>query len=279
MRHFTTLLLVLCMFTSFAQYDVDPITEGMECTSITIGKRASADGSVMTSHTDDSHRSRTNMLVEPAKDHQPGEKQTLYNRVWAKNEPGKMARYRNDSVGQIDQVAHTYQFLNTAYPCVNEKQLAIGESTFGGRAELKSDKGLIDCQRLCMLMLQRCTTARQAIQMAGDLLKRYGWIDAGECLTIADKNEVWHLEIVGPGKDKVGAVWVAQRVPDDHIAVNANASTIREINLKDKDYFMASDNVYEVAKKLGYWDGKNKKDFKNKLRKFNNYGTKTQKNF
>lgn len=243
------------IFMSSAQI-VDPITEGMECTSITIGKKASADGSVMTSHTDDSHRSRTNILVEPAKDHGQGERQTLYKRVWAPNEPGKMARYANIPVGDIPQAAHTYQFLNTAYPCVNEHQLAIGESTFGGRAELKSDSGLIDCQRLCMLLLQRCTTAREAIRTAGVLLKEYGWIDAGECLTIADKNEVWHLEILGPGKGKVGAVWAAQRVPDDHVAVNANASTIREINLKDKDYFMASDNVYSLAKENGWWDGK-----------------------
>ena len=241
---------------AMAQCPIDPITEGMECTSITVGKRASADGSVMTSHTDDSHRSRTNIMVEPAADHQKGEKQTLYKRVWAKNEPGKMARYEDVPVGEIDMPAHTYQFFNTAYPCVNEKQLAIGESTFGGRAELKSDKGLIDCQRLCMLLLQRCSTAREAIRTAGELLKQYGWIDAGECLTIADKNEVWHLEILGPGKDKVGAVWAAQRVPDEHVAVNANASTIREINLKDKDYFMASDNVYSLAQEMGWWDGK-----------------------
>ena len=251
-----TLVAFLSIMIASAQNEVDPITEGMECTTITVGKKASADGSVMTSHTDDSHRSRTNIMVEPAQDHQTGEKQTLYKRQWAKREAGQMARYENIPVGEIDQVAHTFQFLNTAYPCVNEKQLAIGESTFGGRAELKSDSGLIDCQRLCMLMLQRCSTARQAIKMAGELLKQYGWIDAGECLTIADKNEVWHLEILGPGKDKLGAVWAAQRVPDDHVAVNANASTIREINLKDKDYFMASDNVYSLAKENGWWDGK-----------------------
>ncbi len=249
------ILMSIGSYMSSAQI-IDPVTEGMECTSITIGKKASADGSVMTSHTDDSHRSRTNIMVEPAKEHGQGERQTLYKRVWAPNEPGKMARYADIPVGDIPQAAHTYQFLNTAYPCVNEHQLAIGESTFGGRGELKSDSGLIDCQRLCMLLLQRCTTAREAIRTAGELLKKYGWIDAGECLTIADKNEVWHLEILGPGKGKVGAVWAAQRVPDDHVAVNANASTIREINLKDKDYFMASDNVYSLAKENGWWDGK-----------------------
>ena len=131
-------------------------------------------------------------------------------------------------------MSHTYAYLNTAYPCINEKQLAISESTFGGRAGLKSDNGLIDCQRLCTLMLERCSTAREAIAVAGDLLKEYGWIDAGECLTIADKNEVWHLEILGCGKGNKGAVWAAQRVPDEHVSVNANASTIKEIDTADK---------------------------------------------
>ena len=182
-----------------AQSVVDLESDGMECTSITVGKKASADGSVMTSHTDDSHRSRTNIYVTPAQDYERGEMQPLYKREWAKKQqPGQMQRYDNILIGEIPQVDHTYQFLNTAYPCVNEAQLAIGESTFGGRSELKSDSGLIDCQRLCMLLLQRCCTAREAIETAGVLLKKYGWIDAGECLTIADKDEVWHLEILGP---------------------------------------------------------------------------------
>lgn len=240
----------------------DELIAGMECTTVTVGKKASADGSVMTSHTDDSGRSRTNIIVEKAADHPDGAMETMYLRRWAKHEEGKMNRYENVPIGEIPQVAHTYQYLNTAYPCVNEKQLAIGESTFGGRSELKSDSGLIDCQRLCKLMLERCSTAREAIKMAGDLLKRYGWIDAGECLTIADKNEVWHLEIMGPGKDKVGAVWAAQRVPDDHVAVNANASTIREIDLKNKDFFMASDNVYSLAEENGWWSKKSGETFK-----------------
>ena len=246
----TLLLLALASIIASAQdnsFEYDPITDGMECTSITVGKKASADGSVITSHTDDSHRTRTNMLVEKAADHKKGEMVTMYKRQWAKKVEGKMDKYENIEIGEIPQVNHTYQFLNTAYPCVNEKQLAIGESTFSGRPELKSDEGLIDCQRLCMLMLQRCTTAREAIIMAGDLLEKYGWNDAGECLTIADKNEVWHFEVLGPGKGKVGAVWAAQRVPDDHISVNANASRIRRIDLNDKDFFMASKNVYSLA--------------------------------
>lgn len=221
------------------------------CTSITVGKLASSDGSVMTSHTDDSHRTRSWMDIVPAKDHAKGATTPMYKRTAC--DSFAMPTYKHTEIGQIPQVEHTYQFINTAYPSMNEHQLAIGESTFGGRDELQSDEGLIDCQRLDQLMLERCTTARQAIRMAGELTKEYGWNDAGECLTIADKNEVWHFEIVGPGKGKVGAVWVAQRVPDDHISVNANASTIKEIDLDNEDYFMASENIYEVAKENGWW--------------------------
>lgn len=222
------------------------------CTSITVGKDASEDGSVMTSHTDDSHRTRSWMDITPAKDHDKGAKTPMYNRT--ASDSFAMPTYKHEEIGQIPQVDHTYQFINTAYPSMNEHQLAIGESTFGGRDELQSDEGLIDCQRLDQLMLERCTTAREAIRMADKLTKEYGWNDAGECLTIADTKEVWHFEIVGPGKGKTGAVWVAQRVPDDHISVNANASTIKEIDLDNEDYFMASDNIYEVAKANGWWE-------------------------
>ncbi|MBP5614624.1 MAG: C69 family dipeptidase, partial [Bacteroidales bacterium] len=94
---------------------------------------------------------------------------------------------------------------------------------------------------------------RDAIRTADTLTKKYGWRDAGECLTIADRNEVWHLEIYGPGKGRRGALWVAQRVPDDHIAVNANASTIKEIDPKNSDYFLCSDNIYQLALDSGWW--------------------------
>jgi dipeptidase len=222
------------------------------CTSITVGKEASNDGSVMTSHTDDSHRTRSWMDIKPSKIQ--GEEATIVMFKREAYDSLDMPTYRHTPIGEIPQVAETFGYLNTAYPCLNEKQLAIGESTFGGRDILQSDEGLIDCQRLCQLMLQRCTTARGAIKMADELTKKYGWNDAGECLTIADKKEVWHFEIVGPGKGKTGAIWAAQRVPDDHISVNANASTIKEIDLKDSDYFMASENIHQVAKDSGWWN-------------------------
>jgi len=229
------------------------------CTVITVGKKASIDGSVMNSHTDDSHRTRSEILVEPPKKHQKGELEDMFKRV-SSNEFA-MPTYKNIKIGGIPNVPETFGFINSAYPCMNTKQLAIGESTFGGRPELQSDSGLIDCQRLAMLMLQRCSTARQAIKMADELTKKYGWNDGGEMLSISDTKEVWHFEIVGPGKGKIGAIWVAQRVPDDHISVNANASTIKEIDLNKPDYFMASSNIYDVALKNSWWDG-NKANFK-----------------
>ncbi|MFH1000168.1 MAG: C69 family dipeptidase [Bacteroidota bacterium] len=222
------------------------------CTSITVGKLATFDGSVMTSHTDDSHRTRSEMNIIPAKKYNATDVSKMYKRV--KDDTKAMPSYKHIEIGSIPQIEKTNGFINTAYPSMNDKQLAMGESTFGGRDELQSDAGLIDCQRLCQLLLERCSTAREAIELSGVLLEKYGWNDAGECLTISDPKEVWHLEIVGPGAGKVGAVWAAQRVPDNHISVNANASTIKEIDLENADYFMASKNVYQLARENGYWN-------------------------
>lgn len=246
---------VLIIFhAAYAQIDQSDWNMGFPegCTSITAGKNATVDGSVITSHTDDSHRTRSWIDITPAMDHPEGSMVNMYKR--AACDTFAMPTYAHHKIGEIPQVKHTFQYVNTAYPSLNEKQLAIGESTFGGREALQSDDGLIDCQRLCQLMLERCTTAREAIMLADELTKEYGWNDAGECLTIADKNEVWHFEIVGPGKGKTGAVWAAQRVPDEHISVNANASTIKEMYLDNKDYFMASDNIFEVAQVNGWYD-------------------------
>jgi dipeptidase len=222
------------------------------CTTLTAGRKATADGSVITSHTDDSHRTRSWMDVIPAKKHAKGATMPMYLRV--ASDSFAMPTYSHIPIGEIPQLRQTHQYLNTAYPSMNQFQLGIGESTFGGREELQSDSGLIDCQRLCRLMLERCKTAREAIELAGELTARYGWNDYGECLTIADKKEVWHFEIVGPGKGKTGSVWVAQRVPDGHISVNANASTVKEIKLSDPEHYMASDNIYSVARDAGWWN-------------------------
>jgi len=225
------------------------------CTTITAGKLATADGSVITSHTDDSHRTRSWVDIIQGKEHKSGATVPVYKRV--PYDSFAMPTYKHIQIGDIPQVEETYGYINTAYPCMNKYQVGIGESTFGGHRELQSDEGLIDCQRLCQFMLERSKTAREAIQLAGELTGEYGWNDYGECLTISDKNEVWHFEIVGPGKGKKGSVLAAQRVPDDHISVNANASRIMEIDLNDPDHFMASENVFAVAKENGWWDEDN----------------------
>lgn len=221
------------------------------CTTITVGKKASADGSVITSHTCDSHRTRSWMDIMPAKSFKKGDKAVLRKRV--KTDSLAMPAYAHPVVGEIPQVKETFGFINTAYPAMNDQQLAVGESTFGGRESLISDKGLIDCQALNRLMLERCTTAREAILLADELTTKYGWIDVGECLTIADKEEVWHFEIVGCGRGKIGSIWAAQRVPDGHVSVNANASRIRQVDLSDEEYYMASKNLTQVAQDSGWW--------------------------
>ena len=226
--------------------------EARPCTSIMVGCLASTDGSVMTSHTCDSHRTGSGIVVVPHAKHAPGSVVALTKRC--DDDTGPMPRYGRTPTGSIPQAGETFGYLAPAYACMNERQLAIGESTFEGREELVSDKGLIDCETLTRLMLERAATAREAIRIGGELLKQFGWCDLGEALTIADPQEVWVLEIIGPGKDQVGVIWAAQRVPDDHVSVVANASRIGEIDLAKPDFFLASENVVQVARERGYWD-------------------------
>ncbi|MBR5093299.1 MAG: C69 family dipeptidase [Bacteroidales bacterium] len=227
--------------------------EGQSCTSIMVGKRASTDGSVITSHTCDG-RYRTWMYMEPAADHEAGAVHTVRR--------GTMhTAYRSDTtgvreVGTIPQVAHTYAYLNAAYPCLNEHQLAIGETTFSGPDTLVNKKGMFTIEELERVALMRCTTAREAIHLIGSLVKQYGYGDGGECITIADRSEVWQMEILGEGPAKVGGVWAAQRVPDDHVAVSANIPRIGKLQRDNPDYFLCSDNIEAVAKKYKLWDGK-----------------------
>jgi dipeptidase len=164
--------------------------------------------------------------------------------------------------GEIPQVEETYAFLNVAYPCMNEHQLAIGETTIGGRRELYNPDGMFIIEEIERLMLERCTNARDAIRLAGELVKKYGYSDSGECITIADPKEVWHFEIFGAGPLEIGAVWAAVRIPDDHVGVSANIPRIAELNLDDPDHYMASENVFSVAEEMGWWDPKSKEPFK-----------------
>ncbi|MBQ9177913.1 MAG: C69 family dipeptidase [Prevotella sp.] len=249
-------LFVLLNVTSvFAQPD-ETTREGMSrmsCTSIMVGKKASADGSVMTSHTCDSWY-RTWMQIVPAKEYKNDTVTAIYDgRMHTQSPQDSTKMYRK---GIIPQVKKTYRYLDTAYPCLNEKQLAIGETTISGRDTLRNKKGMFMIEELERIVLERCSTARQAITLMGELVKKYGYGDSGECLTIADKNEVWIFEIFGEGPKNIGGVWAAVRIPDEHIAVSANISRIGTIDVNNKDMYMASDNVFNVAKKLKLWDGK-----------------------
>lgn len=229
------------------------IIDGQSCTSIMVGKKATTDGSVITSHTCDG-RYRTWMSVEPAANHKAGSVHTVRK--------GTMhTAYRDDTTGvriagTIPQVRHTYAYLNTAYPCLNEKQLAIGETTFGGPDTLVNKNGMFLIEELERVALMRCDNARDAIRLIGSLVREYGYCDGGECITIADRNEVWQMEILGEGPDRIGGIWAAQRIPDDHVGVSANIPRIGRLQRDNPDYFICSDNIEQVARRYGLWDGK-----------------------
>ena len=228
------------------------------CTSIMVGRKASADGSVMTSHTCDSWY-RTWMQQVPPADYPRDTVMSVYRGRMHTEYPASMDGVTK--AGEIPQARHTFGLLDTAYPCLNERQLAMGETTYGGRDTLRNDKGMFMIEELQRVALQRCTTAREAIKLMGRLIKEYGYGDSGECLTIADPKEVWIFEVQGQGPDSIGGVWAAQRIPDDHIAVSANISRIGRINTADTTNYLASANVKKIALDLGLWDGKEEFSF------------------
>jgi dipeptidase len=229
------------------------------CTSIMVGKLASTDGSVITCHTCDGNY-RTWVKIEPAAEHFEGTKAKIYTGLMHTETSWDLRGITEK--GEIPQVPNTYGFLNTAYPSMNEHQLAFGETTIDGRPELRNTDGMFMIEELERIALQRCTNARDAIRLIGNLVKEHGYGDDGECITIADKKEVWHFEIFGEGLLKKGAIWAAVRIPDDHIGISANIPRIAELDLDDADYYMASDNVYSYAEKKGWWDPNSGEPFK-----------------
>lgn len=242
--------------STYAQYsdiDNDGPGYGENCTTIMVGRLASTDGSVMTSHSCDGNY-RTWLEIFP---HQKYDKGTMHPVYWGmlhSEESRDMSKVTKK--GEIQEIAETYAFLNTAYPCLNEKQLAIGETTIYGREELINVNGLFLIEELEKIALQRCSTAREAITLIGKLAEEYGYADLAECITIADPKEVWQLEIAGSGKGKPSAIWCAQRIPDGNVGVCANIPRISIIDFRNQDSFMYSTDLQSVAKKLGYWDGK-----------------------
>jgi dipeptidase len=229
------------------------------CTSIEVGRLASTDGSVMTAHTCDGNYRQWVNLVPHAK-YPAGAKNKIYSGKMHTETPVEMRNVKE--TGEIPQIAETYAFLNTAYPAMNEAGLAIGETTIGGRRELYNPEGMFMIEEIERIVLERCQTAREAIKLAGELIKTYGYGDAGECITIADAKEVWHFEVFGEGPLQKGGVWAAVRIPDDHVGVSANIPRISELDLKNPDRYMASENVIKLAEEMGWYDAKKGEPFK-----------------
>ena len=217
---------------------------GMACTNFVVGKDASVDGSTMVSYAADSYSLYGFLRHSPAADYPEGAVREVKD--WDTGKP----------LCTIPQVAHTYNVVGN----MNEHQLTIGETTWGGRPELEIGEG-IDYGSLIYIALERCKTAREAIKCMTDLVAEYGYASSGETFSIADPNEVWLMELIGKGKVEKGAVWVATRIPDDCIAAHANQARFTTINFKDKENWMWSKDVVKFARKQGYYTGKKDEDF------------------
>ena len=216
--------------------------EAEACTNLIVGKNASADGSTIISYSADSYGLFGELYHFPAGLHKKGEMLDIYE--W---DSGKY-------LGQIAQAKETYNVIGN----MNEHQLTIGETTFGGRPELVDSTGVIDYGSLIYIALQRSRNAREAIKVMTDLVQEYGYYSSGESFTIADPNEVWIMEMIGKGPGVRGAVWVAVRVPDDCIAAHANQSRIHQFNMSDKENCLYSSDVISFAREKGYFSGVNK---------------------
>lgn len=215
-------------------------TDAEACTSFLVGKKASTDGSAFITYNQDDYGMFGRLQYLPAGKHAAGEMRKIVD--------GDTNHY----LGEIPEAPYTYAV--TGY--INEHQLAITETTFGGRSELADPKGIIDYTSLMTLALQRARTAREAIRVMTTLVQQYGYASEGESFSIADPNEVWILEMIGKGPNEKGAVWVAVRIPDDCIACHANQSRIHKFNLKDKNNVMYAKDVITFARKKGFFSGK-----------------------
>lgn len=218
------------------------VVNGWACTNLIVGKKASADGSVIVSYSADSYGMFGFLCHYPAATHAAGTMRSIYD--W---DSGKY-------LGQIKEAPQTYNVIGN----INEFQVTIAETTFGGREELVDTTGIMDYGSLIYVALQRSRTAKEAIKVMTDLVKEYGYYSSGESFTIADPNEVWIMEMIGKGPGVKGAVWVAVRIPDDCIAAHANQSRIHKFNMKDKDNCLYAPDVISFAREKGYFNGVNK---------------------
>ena len=227
-------LFVIFLFTVFT------LMPALPCTNLLVGKAASVDGSTMMTYSADSYTLYGELYHWPAATYPAGTMLDVYE--WDTNK----------FLGKIPQAAQTYNVIGN----MNEHQVCIGETTFGGRPELVDSTAIMDYGSLIYIALQRSKTAREAIKIMTDLVAEYGYYSEGESFSIVDKNEVWIMDMIGKGVGNKGAVWVAVRIPDDCIAAHANQSRIHQFPLKDNENCLYSKDVISFAREKGYFKGK-----------------------
>jgi dipeptidase len=227
---------VLALATALALVAPDALS----CTSILVTKGASADGSTMITYAADSHELYGELYFTPAGLHPFGAMREVVE--W---DTGK-------TLGRIPQAAVTYQVVGN----MNEHQVAIAESTWGGRKELKGPSGIIDYGSLIWIALERSKTAREAVEVMGKLTDEFGYASTGESFSIADPNEAWIVEMIGKGEKEKGAVWVAVRLPDGTISGHANQPRVRQFPMNDPKNVVFSKDVISFARGKGWFTGK-----------------------
>ena len=216
------------------------VSEAEACSNFIVGKKASVDGSVMCSYSADDYGMFQYLCHYPAAKHAKGEMRKIFD--WDTN------KYH----GEIPEAAETYNVIGN----INEWQVTIGETTYGGREEMVDSTGIMDYGSLIYVALQRSKTAREAIKVMTTLANTYGYNSGGETFTICDPNEAWIMEMMGKGAGSKGAVWVALRIPDDAICAHANQSRIGKFNMKDKKNVMYAKDVVSFARSKGWFKGK-----------------------
>ena len=232
----------LFQFMSILTVSALSVQDANTCTNFLVTRGASVNGATMITYAADAHFLYGELYYRPAADHPAGSMTKIYE--W---DTGKF-------LGEIKQVSHTYSVVGL----MNEHQLAIGETTYGGHPELVDSTGIIDYGSLMFLALQRAKTAREAIQVMGDLMAEYGYCSSGESFSIADKNEVWIMDLIGKGPGNTGAVWVARRIPDGYVSAHANQARITTFPLDDPETCIYAEDVISFAREQGYFDGKDK---------------------
>ena len=236
MRRLSAALLVLAAALLSANI------ESNACTNVLVTKGASTDGSNMISYAADSHMLFGELYYTPAG-------------VWNADDLRKIYEWDTGKyLGTIPQIARTYQTVGN----MNEHQLIIAETTYGGRPELEDPKGIMDYGSLIYVALERAKTAREAIDIIVDLANTYGYYSSGESFSLADTEEVWVMDLIGKGPDNKGIVWVARRVPDGYICAHANQARISTFPLNDPENCIYAPDVITFAREKGYFNGEDK---------------------